>query len=100
MNSETFLAGIQQDPPEPLVLAPRVPILRQKRTVLDMLLDDPQIDRCVVDLELGRYDHPGFEQVQLPLRAYLQWLANGNESGKMKGKTVYLAQWRGLEEVR
>lgn len=67
--------------------------------MLDILLEDPQIDKCVVDLELGRYDQPGFEQVQLPLRAYLEWLAGGNESGKMNGKQVYLAQWRGLEEV-
>lgn len=66
-----------------------------------MLLDDPQVHKCVVDLEVGRYDQPeGFEQVQLPLVAYLEWLRGGHENGSMNGKQVYLAQWRGLEEVR
>lgn len=64
------------------------------------MLDDREADNCVVDLELGRYDQPGFEQVQLPLRSYLKWLMDGQENGKMNGKQVYLAQWRGLEAVR
>lgn len=100
MTSQSFLELVNQDPPEPTVIVPKNPILKQQRTVIDMLLDDPEVDRCVVDLEVGRYDQAGaFEQVQLPLAAYLHWLRGGHENGKMNGKQVYLAQWRGLEEV-
>jgi hypothetical protein len=101
LTPNEFLDCIRKEPAEPLVLTPRNPILKQKRTIIDVLLDDPSVRKCVVDLEVGRYDQPeGFQQVQLPLVAYLQWLRDGAEQGKMNGKQVYLAQWRGLEEVR
>lgn len=101
MDAKSFLDLVNQNPAEPIVIAPKNPILKQPRTVIDMLLDDPEVDRCVVDLEVGRYDQAeSFEQVQLPLAAYLHWLRGGHENGKMNGKQVYLAQWRGLEEVK
>lgn len=67
--------------------------------ILKAILDDPASEQCVVDLEVGRYDEEGFDKVQLPLSAYLSWLRDSNERGRMRGKQVYLAQWRGLEDV-
>lgn len=66
--------------------------------VLRDLADDPDASQCVVELEVGRYDKD-VQKVQLPLSFYLDWLVRGDESGQMNGKQVYLAQWRGLQDV-
>lgn len=68
--------------------------------IVETILKDPASERCIVELEVGRYDQEGFEKVQLPLTAYLSWMRDGTEGGRMNGKQVYLAQWRGLEDVR
>ncbi|OCH86640.1 Clavaminate synthase-like protein [Obba rivulosa] len=53
----------------------------------------------LVELELGRYDSPDvFDRVQMPLGRYVDWLER-SEGGKVDGRQVYLAQWRGAEEI-
>lgn len=72
--------------------------LEQQPDIIDLLLQDPASQNCIVDLEVGRYDKD-VEIVQLPLPHYLEWLHSGEEEGKMNGKQVYLAQWRAMEDV-
>jgi hypothetical protein len=88
---------LQAETPTPVHLIPKTPDY-ERIDIIDILLKDPASQTCVVDLEIGRYDQD-VEKVQLPLAFYLEWLRDGREQGKMKGKQVYLAQWRGLEDV-
>ena len=59
----------------------------------------------LVEVELGRYDSPGdFDRVTMRLGQYLDWLdqlcSPGNaQANKIDGKQLYLAQWRGSDEV-
>ena len=99
LNTSTFTSScIQANPAVPLHLIPRIPITRAN--IVKTLLDDPKSQQCVVELEVGRYDEPDIQKVQLPLTSYLEWLMDGSEHGRMGGRQVYLAQWRGLEDVR
>lgn len=61
----------------------------------------------LIEVELGRYDQPaeGFDRVTMRLGQYLDWLnlqrtPGGAESNRIDGKQLYLAQWRGADEVR
>jgi hypothetical protein len=78
---------------------PRQASAHGKRDLIDRILEEPESERCIVEIEVGRYDRD-VEKVQLPLSYYLRWLKEGGEGGQMNGKQVYLAQWRGLEDVR
>ncbi|KAF9811505.1 hypothetical protein IEO21_06556 [Rhodonia placenta] len=57
----------------------------------------------LVDIELGRYDNaaPGaFERVPMRLGQYLDWLEDDTRSGgTIGGQQLYLAQWRGKDEI-
>ena len=88
---------LASQPAQPYHLVPSIP--KPPLDILDGMMEDPASEHCVVDLEVGRYDQDGFEKVQLPLTAYLSWLRDGKEGGQMQGKQVYLAQWRGLDDV-
>lgn len=55
----------------------------------------------VINVEVGRYDDrtPGaFDHVSMRLGQYIDWLET-NTSGEVGGRQVYLAQWRGSEDV-
>lgn len=99
-NAAGFVDRFLRSPnPTPIHLIPdSKPEQAERWDIIDVLLKDHQAAKCVVELEVGRYDQD-VEKVQLPLVAYLEWLKDGREGGKMNGKQVYLAQWRGLEEV-
>ncbi|EMD36308.1 hypothetical protein CERSUDRAFT_95643 [Gelatoporia subvermispora B] len=55
----------------------------------------------LIELELGRYDVRGpgaFDRIEIPLGHYVEWLER-SKSGCIEGKQVYLAQWRGADEI-
>ncbi|TCD69594.1 hypothetical protein EIP91_007016 [Steccherinum ochraceum] len=60
----------------------------------------------LVDVELGRYDSPeSFDRVTMRLGQYLDWLdmlGSPDSIGKNKvdGRQLYLAQWRGADEIQ
>ncbi|THH31665.1 hypothetical protein EUX98_g2560 [Antrodiella citrinella] len=62
----------------------------------------------LVEVELGRYDDPssaGFDRVTMSLGQYLDWLGLLSSPGnagrnQIDEKQVYLAQWRGADEVQ
>lgn len=57
----------------------------------------------LVEIELGRYDHAeqrAFDRISMRLGQYLDWLDHAERSdGSIDGKQVYLAQWRGRDDV-
>ena len=100
VTPSTFLSDcLHAANPRPLHLLPRQASAHGKRDLIDRILEEPESERCIVEIEVGRYDRD-VEKIQLPLSYYLRWLKEGGEGGQMSGKQVYLAQWRGLEDVR
>lgn len=54
----------------------------------------------LVEVELGRYDDTAFDRIPMRLGQYLDWLESTNRrDGKIGSQQVYLAQWRGNDEV-
>jgi hypothetical protein len=52
---------------------------------------------AIVDVEVGRYDKPGFDHVQVPLASYLDLLTQGNAF--VGSQPVHLAQWRAFDVI-
>jgi len=55
----------------------------------------------LVDIEVGRYGIGQFDHVPMRLGQYLDWLESDERTnGTVGGHQLYLAQWRGNDEVR
>ena len=91
---------LQSEIQEPLHIVRRQVDAATSIRLMELLQSDPDAQRCIVELEVGRYDQD-VEKVNLPLIQYLDWLQDSpSHGGKMNGKQVYLAQWRGIDDVR
>ena len=78
---------------------------RQQARAVELMNALRQGEDNLIEVELGRYDHPGaFDRVTMRLGQYLDWLdvlssPDGAGRNKIDGRQVYLAQWRGADEV-
>lgn len=94
-----FRQYLTSENPEPLHIVRKQVDTAPNIRLMELLQSDPDAQLCIVELEVGRYDED-VQKVQLPLLQYLDWLQDSaSHGGKMDGKQVYLAQWRGIDDV-
>ncbi|GBE84356.1 hypothetical protein SCP_0603350 [Sparassis crispa] len=103
-SPEHFLSFASSSESTPLILArPSGPSESNSSRSAGLLRALRNGDDRLVDVELGRYDDtaPGaFDRMPMRLGQYLDWLeSNGGSGGKVGGQQVYLAQWRGTDEI-
>ncbi|PCH37078.1 Clavaminate synthase-like protein [Wolfiporia cocos MD-104 SS10] len=75
----------------------------QRSRAEELIQNMRQSEDRLVEIELGRYDRAAsgtFDRVPVCLGQYLDWLESAERSdGLIAGQQVYLAQWRGSDEV-